>query len=676
MMKERIKNNSILTPSLTGNGDLCLMPDAEGTLYDKPQDIAMQKQCGFAHNCVFRAGRRMYQNLHKGINGDLLPFGSFNFACGAELETVSQKLVLPDGYVTSTCKYGDGSVIDSVFFTHFYKNLYVLHKTYHGIQKRVSFRFRLLFYSEQVKSAVRKYFTEAISNGFRLYFSMDGVDTYSGNIVVFLDHPATCEITDDICTLYFDVQNGESFTFYYCIADSLEAENPISVTDEIYQKAQDYNTIFSEHRKYWRMYFDLGYVKTENSELNSVYQTALYHLKCITTRWSIPVGLNDASWHGKFFAFDEYYGFFGLLTSNRLELARRVPSFRLNQCLKKALQRTTLFTEEQARFMWETTEYGDENAPIGAWYDHVFHMAVVALGAFEYYEFSQDRTFLSECYRMIRACAKFYTLNMIYRDSKKGAYFGKCTDLERLGSSKENAFMSACGAICTLRVCARASEILKTDEAFRVECRETAEELLQNLPQNAEKYLPYPNPENGSIGVFAGKFPFDVLKNDDAKMYAAFADFVQNESEFGNMYRMGSKVSSWYSAWKAEAYARCGMADEAYAALQQACESCGIFDEMYEINEEKVCKRPWFMTAAAVYLSAMNETLIQSDGENIFLLPAYKGKNVAFRLAVKGGAECEVKIADGEISFLRITFRDSVATKRFHIYYKGKEIAY
>ena len=675
-MYHSLQKRNDYAPCLCANGDLSLSPNAEGMLYANPTDSEMRRRWGFSSNHVFRAGKRTYSNPEKGLRGNLLRFGCFNFECGAALDDFDEELVLPDGYVKSTCRYSDGSVIDSVFFTHFSKNVYLVKKIYHGDNKRVSFTFDFAIHVGSESVFYRDYKYSKTDCGFRTDFNIEGADSYHGSVNMFLDRETEYTEDGERCVLSFDVCDGEEFVLFYTIADSMDADNMREFSEALPNNA-DFDELFCEHTKLWRDYFSNGYIKTGDASLDSVYMTALYHMKCATTAWSIPVGINNAAWQGRYFAFDEFYGFHGLITSGRYELARHVPEFRLKNCLPKAVARATIYSDEQARFMWETTEYGDENAPIGAWNDHVFHMAVVALGAYEYYEYTLDREFLSECYRMIRACAKFYTVTMIYRDSVRGLYFGKCCDLERLGTSKQNAFMSSCGAICTLKVCADAAEILGIDAEYADECRKTADELLKNLPRDGEKYLPYDNADIRSIGVFAGKFPFDVLEDDDKRMLAAMEDFVANEGAFGNMYRTGKGVSSWYASWKAAAYARCKLAEKAWDSLSQVPGSCGVFNEMYEINEgDNVRFRPWFMTASGVFLTAVNETLLQSDGENVYLLPAFNRANASFRLAVKGGALCEAVIENRTVKRLTFTFRDGVEPKRFRVYLDGIEIAY
>ncbi len=669
------------TPVLVGNGDICLMPDEEGTLYESPEYAQARKTSKIPIKSIYRAGRRMYINPHKKIQGNLLPFGHFSFDCGSKIKDYEQSLELPDGFVKSTCRYEDGSYIDSTYFVHYSKNIYVLRKIYHGKAKEVSYEFVSDFENRFVKTALRSNIVRKVNNGYRIGFSMEGMGDYTGSMTVFTDYPSTCTQTaNDTFLLSMSVNDGDAFTFYYMLEDDFNDWNPnqtpISVNPDTASSVDtiDFNSLLSEHKKLWNCYFERGYIKTADQRANDVHMTALYHLKCTTTKWSIPVGINDYTWHGNYFAFDEYYGFYGLLSSGQFELAKRVPAFRVRNCLKKAISRATSFEEDQARFMWETIESGDENAPLGHWMDHVFHMAVIALGAYQYYEYTKDREFLAECYDMIRACAQFYVQHMIYEDSTRGVYFGKCTDLERLGSSIENPFMSSCGAIKTFRVLVNASKVLDIDDDFVRKCSTLAEGLLASLPQDEERYLPFAGTDMRSIGVFSAKFPFDILDGNDPKLQKAFSDYVENEKDFGNMYRIGSGVSPWYCAWKAEGYARCGMANEAEDVLLQARKSAGKFGEMYEINEEDICKIPWFMTAAGIYLSAVNESVIQSDGENIYLLPASNETNISFKLPVKGGAVCKASFEDGKIKQLKLKYLDNSANNHYRIYYRGKEV--
>lgn len=661
-------------PPILGNGDVVLGVDREGTLnYER-------KSFEHPSGCIFRAGRRLLWQHDTRPPAKLLSFGTFAFDRGSEVEEWTQELRETEGVQETVCKYADGAVITSTALLHPEHNVYALQKKCSNGAGAVSFTYTLQGYDDATEKAIESVKILPLENGARVRFRMHGQDMYTGEVAVWLDREARVEIDGATVTLRTHIKEEDTLCFYIALEDDLFQKDPYAVNTHMIEKVKNggFSVMCEETVQHWGAYFAEGYVHTGDAVTDSAYRVALYHLKCYTTRWSIPVGINNCSWDGKFFAFDEYYGFLGLLTSNRTELAKRVPAFRLRVCLDKAVERASKYTDnaEQARFFWETSEYGEELSIPGFWYDHVFHMAVVAVGAFEYYEYTQDAAFLRECYRLIRACAQFYTQKMLYTDRDGSVFVGKCTDLERLGACVQNAFMTSCGIIKTLECLVAAADILKTDKAYRDECAAYAAKLRESLPHDETKYIPHSGCSDRSIGVFAGKFPFDVLRADDPYLLPAWEDFLANESAFGNMYKVGKRVSSWYACWKAEAYARIGNAKEAYMAQQQALLSLGAFHEMYEINEPESVFRPWFTTAAGIYLSTVNEMLLQGDGENIYLLPAYPENKqpLSFRLSAKGGAVVEATVRDGALADVHITMKPGVAARSFKVYFRGNMV--
>lgn len=654
MIYDSTKHRPDYAPVLVGNGDMAFAVNAEGTLGYQKADLPGLKNLWTP--CIFRAGHRLGINLHKGINANLLTFGSFSFDAGCQVAHFTQALLLPEGYQRSSCTYADGSRISSRFFLHQEKNLYTLEKRYSGPSKVVTYRF--VYGTEHRFSALKNAQVAAFENGARLRYCADGQDTYSGEVAVWVDLPCRVEQTQESVTFTLALQDGMRFAFYI----SMDGYQP-----------EDFETLLQENTGIWEDYFAQGYVRTGNEQIDRSHLVALYHLKSITTKWSIPVGILDSYWDGKFFAFDEYYGYLGLLTNDRLALAKRVPLFRRDVCLPNAIQRVTKFCDEQARFPWIATEYGFESARPGHWLDHVFHIPLVAIGAYEYFAYTGDLEFLRQAMPMLRACAQFFTQNMIYRESGRTC-IGKCTDLERLGSSIEQAFMTTCGAIRLLEVYAEAAAQLEEDTDYGQACKKLAMELREHLPQDEEKYLPFPGCDMRSIGVFAGKFPFDVLADEDLKMRKAFHDYCANEAAFGNMYRTGSGISPWYACWKAEGFARAGMAKEAEEALGQVFASTGCFGEMFEINEPDYRGRPWFMTAAGIYLSAVSDMLIRSDTKRIELLPGCSWENVSFKLAAKGGVTVEAVIRDGEPVQVALYQKAGSVFPLPEVTYRGKSI--
>ena len=301
------------------------------------------------------------------------------------------------------------------------------------------------------------------------------------------------------------------------------------------------------------------------------------------------------------------------------------------------------------------------------WHIVAYHIPLVGIGAFNFYEYSDDRAFLEECYPLIRACSKFITKHMVYRDGEK-FYIGKCTDLERLGSSIQNPFLTACGAIKLLECCHKVAKILKIDIEYAEECAHTAKKLLENLPTENGRYVPHLECDQKSIAVFGGKFPFDVLESNDEKMLKAWDDFEENGASYGNMYPIGSGISPWYACWKAEGYARAGIRDRAYATLKQAYPSAGVFNELFEINEEGRRIKPWFSTAAGIFVSSVNDMLLQCDGSIVKIMPGMPHNvDASFKLAAKGGITVEAEIKSKKLVSIVILKNGINVTDQYHI---------
>lgn len=656
MLYQSTENSQSYFPPILGNGDLTFPVDCEGSICQTAADYSHMVTFD---SVIYRAGRRMAVT-RESISSKILSFGKLRFLADSPIMNWSQELCEEDGLIRSVVYYEDGSEILTECFIHPEKNLYVMRKIFRKLPQPKTFRWQydLQGYNEATEKLILRTDTASEENGFSLEFQLFGQDIYTGQVRVWADRQVQTELGSKDAKLTFMARDGEQICLFFCIEDDLGGVRYREVNQSVVNtvNALGFDGIYRESKVNWNTYHARSYIQTSNETLNQIYRVALYHLRCYTTKWSIPVGINNSHWDGRYFAFDEYYSYLGLLGANHHDLAKHVPQFRLEICLPKAIDRSTNQTDEQARFPWETNEYGEERSPSGYWMDHVFHMCLVAIGTFEYYEYTQDMEFLRSCYRMIRACAKFFTLHMLYQDGDR-LYLGKCTDLERLGSSVENAFMTSCGVIKTLEVCAQAAEILGMDDEYMRECRTKAMKLRESLPVENGRYVPHPGCKQKSVAVFAGQFPFRVLSPEDEKQLKAWEDFIANEENYGNMYPTGKRVSPWYACWKAEAFARVGKAEKAYECLCQAFESIGVFSEMFEINESGNRYRPWFTTASGILISAVQDMLVQSDGKNIWLLPAYpcEKEDMSFKLSVKGGVVLEAQIKEGKLISTKLT---------------------
>ena len=672
-------NSPSYFPPMVGNGDISFSVDKEGCTNFEQSDFPDIKAYG---GYIFREGRRLAKLPNYVDSASLFGFGQLSFSEGSEILDWSQELCQRSGTVRTKCDYADGVSIETESFLLRDKSVYIIRKVFHGLsheKKQVSFSYKFKTHNKATEDAIISTETTSTEHGGKVDFKIYGQQIYTGEARFISLNDAEITISEREVTLTVSARENTPITVALLLEDSMDGED---FSERINKNEEEllkfgYDNIRELVTADWNKYFSEGFIKTENEKINGVYETALYHLRSYTTRWSIPVGIYPEAWNGKFFAFDEYYAMLALLEANHPSLARRVPEFRARVCLPEALRLTTNGRKpETAHFYWQTSELGHNIGTPGFWDEHICHMAVVALGAYEFYEYTMDEDFLRECYRLIRACACFFTRNSIYRDNDR-YYGGTCTALERMGPFVKNPFLTSCGIIRTLECFVSTVDILGVDDKeYRDECEFLAKELRKSLPQNDTMYIPYSNATEKNVSVFAGKYPFDVLKNDDKKMLAAWQDFILNEEIYGNCYNVGKGVSSWYAAWKANSFARAKMAKEAYQCVEQSLKFVGVFNEMFEINSHSVSYRPWFTTAAGFIITAINSMLVQCDGENIDILPAYPFDNedISFRLSIKGGAIIDVEIKKGALIRADVTMRCGTNPKKFNISYRGKSI--
>ena len=676
-------NSECYFPPILGNGDISLAPDFEGMIDYMAEDYEKKGLCAF-DGMLARGGRRS-NNSKKMMCSRLFSFGKFKFSEGSTPKEWSQELLCEKGRVESRCEYSDGAVLNTECFIHPKYNIYAVSKTVEEPSENNTYEytFTLEGFDDATKEVETIRYVRTDGDEMIVGFRMYGINVYTGEVRLSMNVPFDAKETENGFVIRYKANKGDTAALFCYLEDNYESKDYLadlrnikSVIDE-----KGFDGLKDDTERDFEEFYSIGYVHTDDETLNEIYKTALYNLKCYTTKSSVTIGINNGYWDGRYFAFDEYYSYYALLTSNRMELARRVPTFRTDVCLERAIKYASDCyrnedTEEMARFFWETDEESYvEMSPVGPWLDHVFHMATAGIGAWEYYEFNHDKEFLSHCYRMIRACAKFFSKYMTYRDGDR-LYIGKCTDLERLGAAAENPFMTSCGAIKLLECCADASEVLGIDHDYRAECRHIASKLRESLPRENGMYVPLANCNQKSIAVFAGKYPFNALDSDDEMLINAWKDFEVNGAKYGNMYVCGVGISSWYACWKAEAYARAGMADEARGALEASYSSAGVFNELYEINEPGIHLKPWFTTAGGMFVSSVNEMLMQSDENTVSIMPAYPEKcgDASFRLAVKGGAVADVVVEGQKLKSVRITKNGKDITSDYSILFRGSKV--
>jgi hypothetical protein len=636
-------------PPVVGNGQLSLQADYQGAQFQKSyQDI---------FPTIWWAGRRYDTSMR-----ELIPFGHFEQSVRfgdqepVEPESWEQFLQVHEASIRSEAVYGKECKIKSEIFIHADKNVIAITKQIDAPEGS-QYTFRYVFSRPGPENEAPRRVNYQAKTGpdgsAELVYQADEQAFYEGQISLLADSPCDVQANENVLSLTVPVSR-KRITFFIILADNQntgdfrrEAEQ---MKDEIRQVGVE--GLKHTHKAAWKSFWDRSFISLPETDIESVYLTALYHLRCIATPWSIPVAIADKYWHGRYFGFDEHFAFMGLLTSNHLEEAKRVPDFRF-QGLKAAYVRASQYNQVilkgGARYPWITVETGEESAQAGIWIDHVFHMAHIALSAWQYYRYSHEISYLEQKgYPILEGCADFFYYQSVYDVADGRTIIGKYTDLERLGPAVENAYMTTCSAIATLKAAAQAARILDTDPKKRDAWEQTADRLKKFLPHDGEKYIPFPGCTQKSVAVLSGLFPYGIVETDDTYQRQAIEDFCQSESQFGNMYPVGESVCPWYAAWKAVVFARLLDGHRAYAATRQGADTAGCFSELFEINEPSVSIKPWFSTAEGTWIQGVNEMLVQSDEKTINIAPAVPDhwKIFLFKLACIGGRTVHVRVVD------------------------------
>lgn len=612
-------------PIAIGNGELGLHIGYQGTMREVHEgrsiDVSHVSGLWKTKRLTPRIRRAGYR--HDSGNRELIPFGCFEqeLAGSGSVTRWEQTLDITRGLVECRCTYENGMTVESTVFCHLEHNVIAIRKRILGGES-VDFTFR--YVPGDVKPM-----RVAYANGCFSYDVADG--QYQGRIVV--RSPEMPRVGEGVFS-------GETRESTYVIAfDDADIE---------WSRSQTFEQLLLSHCAAWKAYWEESFIRIPDDRLQEVYYTSQYYLRTMSTRWSIAIGLSDTNWNGRFFAFDEQFCASALMSSGHLAVARKVPEFRY-ACLNRALWRASQPQNGAARFPWETLEDGSEGAPSGYWIEHIFHMASVAMECFDDYRYSGDAAFLREKgYPVIKACALFFEKMATSHRADGAVIIGRCTDLERLGGGRENAFMTTCGAIATLNAACRSAQVLGLDGEQVSRWSRLSGDLKASLPHDGEKYVPFPGCEQRSIAVYSGIYPYPALPLDDGKQLAALNDFDAGGDAFGNMYKHGSGFCTWYAAWKAVARARLGDGETARTLLAGTAAETGCFAEVFEIYE--LNHNPWFSDAAGVFIQAVNDMLLQIDwnGE-ARVAPAVPAdwRDYAFQLQGPAGRRITVEAKDG-----------------------------
>lgn len=571
------RSPAVLPP--IGNGELSLQIDPEGAM---SPEFGLKSVCHVSNwqgmiPGIRRAGWRWGGDHRAGR--ELFPFGFFTQELPGRGEPSRRRLTFDTDLaeVVSEVSWEDGTVLTSEIFCHATENLVAIRK---HASVPVPFRFHHHPEHRRLTMKPRK------PGLWDCIYDLDEIREEP--FALFATGPG-----------FSPEENGLiwSGTLTECVWVLAWGEPAIRKAG-----SSSFEELRREHRAAWADFYRRSTTPPLPARLKRCYDMALYHLKISTTRWSVPTGLFDSHWHGRFFAFDELFILRGLLSAGCFEEARRIPAFRI-ATFDRARQRECKDARGDGSCFYplETLEDGTEGAPAGFWLDHVFHNANVALGIAEYAKRSGDMQILEQGGKeVIRSCALFFEQRMLYECGGR-TILGSCTDMERLGEHRRSPFMTTCAAIALFRTAAEFAD----SPADAGHYRDLAHRLEAGLPVENGRFVAYSGGPSASIGLLGGFYPYAVLSPQNELALAALDSFVASERQVGNMYDTGNGVCAWYRLWKCMACLYAGRRETAESELELLLAETGCWGELFEIYEKSM--RPFFATAEGIFLSLLHQ---------------------------------------------------------------------
>ena len=271
------ENRNCYFPPLLSNGEISLAPDAEGTLNYCAEDFSKKRVYAF-DGVVVRCGRR--SPLCNELQAKLFPMGKLTFNPGSKLEKWSQELIPENGIFTSECLYENGNRIISKGFIHPTHNIYALQKKFSLKNKSETFSYNLTLsgYNDKISKYMDILYVNLHHGVCCIGFKMYGMDVFEGELRAFIDKEYTATKIENGVKLSFNVSNGESVSFYYYLEDNLhnvEFSKQLVLCEETISNS-GFDGLLSECVDHYMAFFDLGYVKTSDDQLNKIYLTSLY----------------------------------------------------------------------------------------------------------------------------------------------------------------------------------------------------------------------------------------------------------------------------------------------------------------------------------------------------------------------------------------------------------------
>ena len=411
----------------------------------------------------------------------------------------------------------------------------------------------------------------------------------------------------------------------------------------------------AEHTEGWNKFWNTSSVNLNNPELESIYKSSLYTLRCNSGQWSSSCGILASNWEGRFLH-DEMFVFFGLISSNHPEMARKIPNWRW-LTYDVAVQRSK---GNGTFYAWEATEEGKESSPIGQWDDERFIHGEISEHTWRYYLYTGDKKSLEQFYPVLKGNVEWLIYDILKYDEKGNVRLRPVVCPVEHIFPAENDMYTVCAFTRSLQVAARAATILGKDNDKVDKWLQLAEKIKKLMPVDS-KINVYKAAENldDSFGIahLASLFPFAVeLESEVTKntLKKAVEHYQEVKEQRTTDYVLSTTTWIWGLSNLASACFVAGEGEKGYNILKDAKYTVGSFMTPPEHwSKQDGAYLPWHTTGSGAYIAAINGMFVQvynEDGAILFPAISPELKNASFsRLLASEGVAVSGKIENGRI---------------------------
>jgi alpha-L-fucosidase 2 len=348
--------------------------------------------------------------------------------------------------------------------------------------------------------------------------------------------------------------------------------------------------------------------------------------------------------------------FFGLISANHPELARKIPNWRW-LTYDVAVQRSK---GHGTFYSWESTEEGKESSPFGQWEDERYIHGEISEHVWRYYLYTGDKKSLEQFYPVLKGNAEWLIYDVLREDEDGNISLRPVVSIVEHIFPAINEMYTVCAFTRALQNAASAATVLGKDKTEAEDWLRLAERIKKLMPVDMQNNI-YKAAANldDPVGVahLASLYPFaidresETTKNTLAK---AVEYYQQSKEQRTTDLVISTTTWIWGLSNLAMSCFVAGESEKGYNILKDAIYTVGSFMTPPEHwNKQDGAYLPWHTTGAGTYVAVVNSMFVQVfDEKGAILFPAVSPelKNPSFsHLLASEGISVSGKMGNGKV---------------------------